>query len=99
MTGIYKITNKLTNESYIGQSTDIERRWEQHRRNATAKDKVRKYALYRDMRRYGYSAFEFSVLEECSKFQLDSREDYWIRHYSELTHLYNIWMPKGAQRR
>lgn len=31
MTGIYKITNKITGQIYIGQSTDIERRWIEHR--------------------------------------------------------------------
>lgn len=99
MTGIYKITNKITGECYVGQSTNIQARWDQHRRNAVAKEKVRKYALYRDMRRYGYSAFEFEILEECSKFKLDERENYWIRYYSEQTHMYNILYPKGAVRK
>lgn len=99
MIGIYKITNTLTNEVYVGQSTDIHARWAQHRRNAVAKDKVRKYALYRDMRRYGYSVFEFEVLEECTKFQLDDRENYWIMYYSDKVHMYNMLYPKGATRR
>lgn len=99
MIGIYKITNKITNEVYVGQSNNIHARWAQHRRNAISKDKVRKYALYRDMRRYGYDAFEFTILEECSKFQLDDREDFWIKYYSEITHMYNIWYPKGATRK
>ncbi len=33
MIGIYKITNILTNESYIGQSTNIERRKNEHFNN------------------------------------------------------------------
>lgn len=99
MVGIYKITNKITNECYIGQSTDIHARWAQHRRNAVAKDNVRKYALYRDMRRYGYSSFEFEVIEECKKSELDEREDYWIAKYSIDFHLYNILYPQGAMRR
>lgn len=99
MVGIYKITNKITGEAYIGQSTDIKARWAQHRRNAVAKDKVRKYSMYRDMRRYGYTAFEFEVLEECSQFKLDEREEYWIKQYSDKIHLYNITYPKGAIRK
>ena len=31
MIGIYKITNKLNNHSYIGLSTHIEDRWDYHR--------------------------------------------------------------------
>ena len=30
MIGIYKITNKINNKSYIGQSIHIERRWSEH---------------------------------------------------------------------
>ena len=30
MIGIYKITNKLNNKCYIGQSIHIERRWAEH---------------------------------------------------------------------
>ena len=30
VTGIYKITNKITNKVYIGQSVDIRRRWISH---------------------------------------------------------------------
>jgi group I intron endonuclease len=99
MIGIYKITNKITGEAYIGQSTDIHARWQQHRRNAIAKDKVRKYALYRDIRRYGYEVFDFEVLEECKKSELDERENYWILEYGKEYHLYNILHPKGAIRR
>lgn len=99
MTGIYKITNKITGECYVGQSTDIHARWAQHRRNAVAKEKVRKYALYRDIRRYGYSAFEFEILEECKKSELDARENYWILYYSERGHMYNLLYPQGATRK
>ena len=31
MIGIYKFTNKLTGEAYIGQSVDIKRRYNQHK--------------------------------------------------------------------
>lgn len=30
MIGIYKITNKINNKVYIGQSIHIERRWTEH---------------------------------------------------------------------
>lgn len=99
MIGIYKITNKITGDVYVGQSVDIYARWANHRANAIAKAKVRKYALYRDMRVYGYDKFEFEVIEECRKSELDSREDYWIKYYSERVHTYNLLYPKGATRR
>ena len=97
--GIYKIENSITGEVYIGQSRDIHERWRHHRRNAFAKDKVRKYALYRDMRRYGMDKFSFAVIEECSQFKLDERENYWIEFYNNRVHLYNMKMPQGVVKR
>ena len=37
MIGIYKITNKINNKIYIGQSKDIERRWKKHINNSKTK--------------------------------------------------------------
>ena len=31
MIGIYKITNLINNKSYVGQSKNIKKRWNQHR--------------------------------------------------------------------
>ena len=33
MIGIYKITNKINGQSYIGLSVDIEERWYKHKKN------------------------------------------------------------------
>lgn len=97
MIGIYKIQNKYTEECYIGQSVDIERRWRQHRANLDAKGKLRRYPLYRDMRRYGLSAFTFEVLEECSRSQLNEREDHWITYYAARVHCYNRLYPEEVK--
>lgn len=85
MKGIYLIENKLTNEKYIGQSKNIQKRWESHRSSM----KNSKYNLHSDMRFYGLDQFEFTVLEETDN--LDERENYWIKHYLDNGHkLYNI---------
>ena len=87
MVGIYLIRNKITDEVYIGQSKNIDKRLDSHRRNA----KNKKYTLYADMRYYGQSSFEFSVIEECATNSLDERELFWIRTYLEKGYsLYNI---------
>lgn len=31
MIGIYKITNKVNGHSYVGQSSNIQRRWQNHK--------------------------------------------------------------------
>lgn len=87
MTGIYLIKNKLTEEVYIGQSKNINNRWNNHKRNMGNS----KYNLYSDMSYYGLSNFEFSVIEECEIRDLDKREMYWIQKYQEDGYsLYNI---------
>lgn len=87
MTGIYIITNTITNEIYIGQSVNINNRFKQHKESINNK----KYTLYSDMRFYGINSFRFEVLEECNKDSLNTREMYWIKHYLNKNYkLYNI---------
>jgi group I intron endonuclease len=56
--GIYQVTNKLNNKIYIGQSIDIERRWNQH---MYGKGSV---VLRNAIKKYGLDNFEFKILEE-----------------------------------
>lgn len=87
MIGIYLIKNKITKECYIGQSRNIDQRFNSHRRSFRDK----KYALYYDMRFYGLENFEFSVLEECEIKDLDKKEMNWIKKYLKKGYsLYNI---------
>lgn len=55
--GIYQITNKINNKIYIGQSIDIERRWNQH---MYGKGSV---VLMNAINKYGLDNFEFKILE------------------------------------
>ena len=88
MTGIYKITNQLTQEVYIGQSKNIERRIAQHK---VASKKLNETALlYRKIREYGIENFSFDVIEECNVDKLDEREIYWISYYNSYEKRYNM---------
>ena len=83
MIGIYKITNKINGHSYIGQSVNISKRWQNHIISSSNKnDKGYEYPLYRAIRKYGISNFSFEVLEECSQNLLNEREKYWIKKLS-----------------
>ena len=58
MIGIYKITNKINHKSYIGQSTNIEKRWNNHLSSVNnTQDHCYNYPVYRAMRKYGVSKF------------------------------------------
>ena len=79
MIGIYKITNKLNNKCYIGQSIDIEQRWKQHRmyyasNHCSTNDWH--YDLF-----YNPQNYDFSIVEECSMEELNIKEKYWIEYY------------------
>ena len=64
--GIYCVTNKVNNKIYIGQSIDIERRWDQHKYgkgNLILRNAIKKYGLYN---------FTFEILEEVDTFNKNS---------------------------
>lgn len=75
MVGIYKITKKSNGKSYIGQSNDIQRRFDEHQyKNDLAIDKA--------ITKYGIDAFTYEVIEKCDLEQLDEKEIYWIAYYN-----------------
>ena len=83
ISGIYKITNKLNNKAYIGQSIDIERRFEEHKRD---KDNCR---IHLAIQKYGVDNFVFEIIEKCPPNKLDEREKFWIAYYKTFGHGYN----------
>lgn len=83
MIGIYKITNLINQHCYIGQSTQIQRRWNSHKNAAfRQQDETYNYPLYKAFRKYGLQNFSFQIIEECSRNQLNERQNYWINFYS-----------------
>ena len=83
MIGIYKITNLINGKSYIGQSTNIQKRFNAHRSVAfNPNDKNYGYPLYCAIRKYGIENFSFEVLEECDVSELNNKEIYYISKYN-----------------
>ena len=75
--GIYKITNLQNNMCYVGQSTNIAERWKQHIKRGLGADTPTRNKLYPIMQAVGVENFSFEIIEECTKSQLNDREDYW----------------------
>lgn len=88
--GIYKIENLTNGKIYIGQSIEIEKRWQKH---LTAQDD---FYIHKALRKYGKTNFSFQILEECNQEELDNKEKYWIDYYNSLTpNGYNM-IPGGS---
>ena len=79
---IYQITNKLTNDSYIGKTINqIQKRFYQHKYNALNK-KSQTY-LHRAIRKYGEHNFNICLLDEANNIpELNQKEIIWIEKFS-----------------
>ena len=76
--GIYKIENILNGKIYIGQSIEIEKRWQKH---LNANDN---FLIHKAIKKYGKENFQFSIIEECDASLLNNKECYWIEFYNSL---------------
>lgn len=79
--GIYKITRLKTGEIYIGKSTDVRSRWQQHTKTAFGVGTIAHSILHTTMEKDGVQNFTFELLEEVPKDKLTEREKYWINFY------------------
>ena len=76
---IYKVTNKVTGKSYIGQTRyTVEFRWRQHQHK---KDNT---YFHNSLKKYGVENFIVETLEECDYDKLNEREIYYIAKYNIL---------------
>nr|DAU78885.1 MAG TPA: intron associated endonuclease [Caudoviricetes sp.] len=75
---IYKITNNITNKSYIGQSVCPERRFKEH----YWKGKYNNSPIDLAMQKYGLENFSLTILEWCEDY--NEKEKYYIQYYNTL---------------
>lgn len=83
--GIYKITNNVTGDCYIGKSKDMFVRMGQHK--SLLKSNKHKYSngelslLQKAWNKYGEESFSFEILDFCPVEELNEKEVYWIDFY------------------
>ena len=90
VTGIYKITNIITGECYIGQAADIASRWSEHAKCGLGIDTPAGNKLYKAMQEYGLQSFSWELLEKCDRAELNEKERYYISLYDSVNYGYNI---------
>lgn len=84
MVGIYKITNKLNNKAYIGQSVHCGKRLDQHCKGEQLIDEI--------IQLEGIENFTFEIIKQCNKNELSIWEDYYIIKY-------NTMFPNGYNKK
>ena len=77
ISAVYKITNTITGDFYIGSSNDVKRRWAAHKKPSTWK-RYSNSQLYQDMQKYGTDKFEFEVIAEVEESFLKEKEQQFI---------------------
>ena len=91
ISGIYRITNTVTNDFYIGSSKDVRQRLAAHKCASTWKNHPN-IQLYKDMQKYGTDKFVFEILEEVEEEKLKEKEQQFIE---TLKPTYNDRNAKG----
>ena len=77
ISGVYKITNTITGDFYIGSSNDVKKRWKEHK----CQSRWNEYPnnpMYLDMQEYGKDKFVFELLAEVEEGKLKEKEQYFI---------------------
>ena len=91
ISAIYKITNTITNDFYIGSSKNVKKRWADHKCQSTW-NKCPNNPLYQDMQKYGVDSFAFEILAEVEVEKLKEKEQWFIE---TLKPTYNQANAKG----
>jgi len=84
---LYRITNKINGKIYIGQATNISKRWSDHR--AAVQKLKPTQIIHHAMIKYGLDNFEFEVIASC-KTQEDANET-----ETELVKQYDSFISNG----
>lgn len=88
--GVYKITNLITGEFYIGSSYDVKNRYSTHMGRDAKRYSRNGHRFYTDIIKYGKENFRLDLLEKCERDEKIEREQYW---YDLLQPTYNIVRP------
>lgn len=77
---IYKIKNNITEQVYIGSSTDVKTRWKNHKMcSINENDHHYNYPLMKAFREYGIDNFTFEIIEEAEDYlDMILKEHNWI---------------------
>lgn len=88
ISGIYKITNTITGDFYIGSSKNIKSRWAAHKCPSRWKNNPNN-PMYLDIQKYGVDKFAFEILAEVEEGSLKETEQQFIETLKPTYNNYN----------
>ena len=91
ISAVYKITNTITGDFYVGSSKNVKHRWADHKCLSKWKEHPDN-PMYQDMKKYGVDSFELEILEEVEEGSLKETEQKFIE---KLKPSYNSNRAKG----
>ena len=90
--GIYLITNLITNDQYVGQSIDLGKIFRKYFTLSYLKNR-NSLVISRALIKYGYANFSISILEYCDVINLNNREQHYM---DKLKPVYNTLKVAGS---
>lgn len=90
--GIYIIKCDITGDSYIGCSSDISKRWQEHLTDLTLGKKVPKFQLL--VQKYGIKSLSFKILEQNDTFTKEELLKLEASYILDLKPTLNTSIPK-----
>ena len=88
ISAVYKITNMITGDFYIGSSKNVKERWAHHKIPSRWKQ-CPNNPMYIDMQKYGVDKFEFQIIAEVEADKLKETEQQFIETLKPTYNNYN----------
>ena len=87
--GIYKLTSLINNKCYIGKSTNVKKRIQDHFKGAIGITSIADQAVHHAIRKEGFWNWTIEVITYCDKEELNELERYYIEFFKSQEYGYN----------
>lgn len=87
--GIYKITHIESGKAYIGKSTNIKKRIQDHMKSVVGVESIADQAVHHEILKSGFWNWTIEVITYCDKNKLSELEKYYIDFFKTQEHGFN----------
>lgn len=87
--GIYKLTSLIDNKSYIGKSTNVKRRIQDHFKSVVGIQSIADQTVHHAILKEGFWNWTIEIITYCDKDQLNDLERYYIDFFKTQDYGYN----------